>query len=170
MPNFASITPAALSDGLLYCKSALMPAAEADLYDPGTAGQPYDPVPMPYHAVAVASVLLSAVGLTGNTGSYVIMQTDLGDGTWYDVCWGSTTFTSGTASFLLYGSIQTAGAYQQTRAPGTAPTPAVGTNAIGLGGRIRFVGKATYTVTGGSPSPGGNGLFCTIRYRLLGRR
>jgi hypothetical protein len=170
MPNFASILAAPPSDGLLYCKSALLPAAEADLYDPGTAGQPYDPVPMPYHAVCVASVVLSAVNLTANTGSYVVLQTDLGSGDWFDVCWSNWTGTSGSAAFLFYGSIQTAGAFQQTRAVGTAPSPAVGTNAIPLGGRIRFTGKGSYSVNGGSPSPGGNGLFCTIRYRLVGRR
>jgi hypothetical protein len=133
-----------------------------------------DPAPVLYTEAVLASVVLTAVGsLTSNT-TYVVLQTDLGDGVWIDVAWCVWTGLSGSVTFVLSGGVAGANSFQQSRASGTAPG-SNGSNQIPLGGRIRFVGKSTINSSSSSPSPSPGpaplpGVAVTIRFKLLGLR
>jgi hypothetical protein len=162
MPVFAPTLPQPSLDGLAYCTAAVVPTTEGDLAAP---------VPTLYGQAASAVVELTANGATAPT--YVIMQTDFGDGVFVDVAWGQTSIVTGTATFVLSLFAQGPGAFQQTRAAGTAPG-GTGTNPLAaLGGRIRFVGqtgKAASPSPSPSPSPAGPPMLATIRLRFLGLR
>lgn len=145
--TFANATPGATTDGITYSSAAALPAAEGDLWN----GVRFDPIPVPYEAAIVASVELSVVGNPANNSAYVILQTDLGDGVWYDLAWCVWTGTTGSANFLLSAGVGGANSFQQSRAVGTAPA-GNGSNQCPLGARVRFVGKAT--LTAGSSTPG----------------
>lgn len=163
MTTFANTTVTPGTDGIYYAKGAVMPGAEADLFS-GGAG--YDPAPLPYEAAVVASVELSIAGtFTANT-TYVVLQTDLGDGVWFDLAWCVWSALTGSANFLLSAGATGANAFQQTRAVGTAPA-SNGSNQCPLGGRIRFVGKSSLTQSSSSSgSPGNPGVTVTIKYKL----
>jgi hypothetical protein len=95
------------------------------------------------------------------------MQTALA-GVWVDVAWLVTTFNQGTVTFVLCGGGhgQENNAFQQTRQAGQFPASS-SSNALPLGGQVRFVGKAT--AVGGSSSLAGTtaGITCTVTYKLL---
>ena len=148
MATFASITPTTEKDGIAYCTSAPVTTTEADL---GT------PISLIYHQALVASVALALGGTTSPT--YIVLQTDLGDGNWIDVAWLTTTDTTGTDLFLLSAGVAGANAAAQTRAAGTGPS-SNGSNQVPLGARFRFVGK-----TGANSK-----ATVTITYKLLGLR
>lgn len=160
--TFATATIGAQTDGLPYATGAVMTTSEASLFNQTPPGL-LDPVPLPYEAAVAAVVEMTVTGTPDATSAYVVAQTDLGDGVWLDVAWCLCTATSGTVTFLLSAGVAGAGVFQQTRAAGTAPGSS-GANQCVLGGRIRFVGKATFT-NGTSPK-----VTVTIRYRLLGLR
>lgn len=157
MATFANTTPSAMTDGLDYATAKVLTGTESSLQDEGV----YDPVPVAFGMGVFAIVRLTiAGGPSGNT-SYVVLQTDLGDGQWVDVAWVVTTETAnGTLTFALSGGAWASNAVAQTRASGTAPG-SNGSNSIPLGGRFRIVGKATLT-GGTSPS-----VTANIRYKLV---
>ena len=178
MVQFANAAPPAPTPGTPYAINHLMPAAEGSLSD-----QPpyiYDPVPLSNERAISAEVAFTQQGpITGITTCYVVMQTDWGDGNWVDAAWCNLTALPGAnpAVFTLFiGLDATNGAFQQTRAQGTAPTPANSGNTIALGARIRFVGKATVQSSSSSSSsssgaPGVQaGILVTIRHRVLPAR
>ncbi len=164
MPVFANINVTPAKDGLPYADAALMPALEADLFN-RTALSPYDPIPILYEAAIVAAVEFSVQGTFTGNSCYVVLQTDLGDGVWFDLAWCISTLTSGTANFLLSAGVGGANSFQQTRASGTAPS-SNSSNQCPLGGRVRFVGKASITGAGSSSSGAGPGVLVTIKYKL----
>lgn len=170
MATYANITPLASADGVTYASAVALTSTEADLYN-GTALDGQDPVAVVYGQAIVAVVQLSVTGKPAGNSTYVVMQTDMGDGVWIDVAWCMYTNNLVSQTFVLCGggagSINNA--FQQSRASGSTPTPqASGSNAMPLGGRVRFVGKAVFT--GGSSYVSGEsvGVTATIKYKLLG--
>lgn len=170
MTTTANIVPTAPTDGIPYCTTVPLTPQEADLGDGKLAPQP---IPVEYGQAIVAVVQLSLNGhVVGNT-SYVVMQTDCGDGVWVDVAWCMYTGSDAPATFVLcgggVGSINNA--FQQSRQPGQPPTPqTAGSNVVPLAGRVRFVGASKFV--GGSSSLAGlaTAVLATIRYKLLGLR
>lgn len=182
MPDnpYANIRPQVRFDGLLVADNVLMPAAEGELNN----NFPIDryPIPVGRTQAAFATVRFITQGsITSNT-TYVVMQTDMGDDVWVDLAWCRWTGTvanGGTPSasnpaivFCLSTIAWGAAALQASRVLGQDPG-ASNTNALPLGGRIRFTGKST--LVGGSASssssgfPGaGVGVKATIRVKLLG--
>lgn len=168
MPTFANTVPAANNDGILYASAVPLTGTEADLYN-GTALDGQDPIQVTYGQAIQAIVQLTVSGSPVGNNTYVVMQTDLGDGVWVDVAWCMYTQKNAPATFVLSGGVAGANAFQQTRVAGSPPTPqANGSNQIPLGGRVRFVGKAN--IYGGSSYVQGAfaGVLCTIKYKLLG--
>ncbi len=170
MPTFANITPIAKPDGIVYASSVPLISTEADLYN-GTAIDGQDPVQVAYGQAIVAVVQLVPNGIIVGNSTYVVMQTDLGDGVWIDVAWCFFNGTQAPATFVLcgggVGSINNA--FQQSRNSGSVPSPqANGSNAMPLGGRVRFVGKTV--MTGGSSAAPGvtTQIVATVTYKLLG--
>ncbi len=165
--TFASAIAGATTDGLPYATAKTVPAAEASLFNQTVPGL-FDPIPVPYEAAVVASIELSVTGGPASNASYVVLQTDLGDGVWYDLAWCIWTGTTGSANFLLSAGVGGANVFQQTRAVGTSPSSS-SSNQCPLGARIRFVGKATLGA-GGSSSSGSPGaapiVAATIKYKL----
>jgi hypothetical protein len=128
-------------------------------------------VPVLYNQAVSAIVEFTANGAT--PPAYCIMQTDWSDGVWADVAWCQTNITTGTATFALSSFTQGPGAFQQTRAAGTAPGGTGSNPVAALGGRIRFVGKTAAGASPSpspSPSPSGPPMLVTIRLRQLGLR
>lgn len=169
----ASITPGSSTDGLTYAASVPLTATEASLFG-GTGAVNPDPIGVEYGQAIVAVVQLTINGLIlgGNT-TYVVMQTDMGDGVWVDVAWCVTTFRQGTVTFLLCGGGVGAmnNAFAVSRDAGQPPSPqSSGSNAMPLGGRVRFVGKSSFT--GGSSSLAGvtTSVSATIKYKILSPR
>lgn len=161
-----NITPTAPTDGIVYANAVPLTSTEAVL---GDATQVDSVIPIAEGQTIVAVVKLSINGYVTANNSYVVLQTDLGDGTWIDVAWLVTSFRQGTATFVLCGGGLGAmnNAFQQSRGEGAVPTPqAVGSNAVPLGGRVRFVGKSLFT--GGSSSLAGltTSVSVTITYRI----
>src|SRR5215472_17972734 len=114
MPPYATGTPTvAQVDGVPYCTSRLCPAAEGDLWDrPVPPGQ--DPPAVLYGEAVSAVVEVQPQGIPAHT-TYVVLQTDWGDGVWTDVAW--LTYTGlALGVFVLSGGVSGANAYQQTRA------------------------------------------------------
>ncbi len=167
MVTYANVTPIAAVDGVPYATAVPLASTEADLFN--QLGGP-DPVPILYGQAILAIVKLVVSGSPGQNSTYVVMQTDLfGDGNWVDVAWALYTNTQVAQTFVLsaggVGSINNA--FQQSRASGSAPSSS-GSNQMALGGRIRFVGKTTFT-GGSSASSGGTiGVLATITYKILG--
>jgi len=83
MPTFANITPIAKPDGIVYASSVPLISTEADLYN-GTAIDGQDPVQVAYGQAIVAVVQLVPNGIIVGNSTYVVMQTDLGDGVWIE--------------------------------------------------------------------------------------
>lgn len=150
------------TDGVTYFQGAL-PAAEADLGSP---------VALPYAAAVVASVEFSAPGGPGGT-AYVVLQTDLGDGVFFDIAWVQWSVVAAGGNFLISGGVAGANAFQQTRAVGSAPGSS-GSNQCPFGARFRFVGKWSGGSSSSSSSPGGlapvGQVSVSIKYKVLGLR
>lgn len=161
-----SIIPLALIDGILHASVTPLTTTEATL---GNTGTP-DPIPVVEGQEIVAVVKLSVTGIIVAASTYVVLQTDLnGDGTWIDVAWLFWSGAQGNATFVLCGGGRGAmnGAFQQTRNSGQPPAvQANGSNAVPLGGRVRFVGKTT--MAGGSSSVSGTPtvVAATVTYKL----
>jgi hypothetical protein len=163
----ANILPTAESDGVTYSTAVPLTTTEADLGDSALTPAPLAVV---YGQVIVAVVQLSINGLITANTTYVVMQTDMGDGVWIDVAWIIWTGNQGSATFVLCGGVigSSSNSFQQSRTAGAVPTPqANGSNAVPLAGRVRFVGKTT--MTGGSSSLAGTTtrVAATIKYKLL---
>ncbi len=163
---FANIIPTALTDGIRYALNVPLTTTEASL---GDGLQSPDPIPIIEGQTIVAVVKLTVNGLIVGNNAYVVMQTDLGDGTWIDVAWLVWNGGQGTATFVLCGGGlgQMNNAFQQVRQVGQIPVvQTVGSNVVPLGGRIRFVGKAT--LVSGSSSIAGTTpqVLTTITYKL----
>lgn len=162
----ANIIPTALTDGIPYATNVPLVSTEADLGDGLKTPQP---IPIAEGQTIVAVVKLSINGHVTGNNTWLFLQTDLGDGAWVDMAWIFYNGTDGTATFVLCGGGLGAmnNAFQQSRKPGAAPaTQANGSNAVPLGGRVRFTGFATSV--GGSSSVAGTtaGVQATITYRL----
>lgn len=168
MTTFASITPTPKTDGIDYCVAAVVPAAEGDLQ--ATHQSPVPPR-SGFEMALFAVVQLTATGTPATNATYVVLQTDLGDGVWVDVAWCVWHGTSGTAVFILQAGSNGAVAFAAPRAAGTSPL-VTGFNPCALGGRFRFVGKSVLTSSSSSSSsssgvPGTTPeVTATIRYRL----
>ena len=162
----ANITPTAPTDGILYCTSVPITPGEASL---GDALVTPALIPVAQGQTIVAVVRLAVNGhITGNN-TFVFLQTDLGDGVWVDVAWCNTKITDGSATFVLCGGGVGAmnNAFGPLRLASSAPsTQANGSNAVPLGGRVRFTGFSA--LTGGSSSVSGTVplVQATITYRL----
>ena len=162
-----NLSPAAPTDGIPYATLVPLTTSEATL---GDAVKTPAIIPVAYGQVVVAVVRLVVNGLITGSNFYIVMQADLGDGVWYDVAWAVSTLGQGSATFVLsgggVGSVNNA--FAQTRQAGAFPAPqAVGSNAVPIGGRIRFVGKAT--LISGSSSVAGTTpqVLTTITYKLM---
>jgi hypothetical protein len=163
-----NIEPTAHSDGIAYATSVPLTSTEATL---GDALATPALIATTYGEAIVATVKLTASGLLIGNSTYVVLQMDMGDGLWVDMCWCFWNGTQGTATFVMSNGIAGANVFQQSRASGAVPTPqASGSNQLTLGGRLRFVGKTV--MTGGSSIALGStaGVVATIRYKLLGLR
>jgi hypothetical protein len=165
---WANIVPSSQVGGIYYCQNVVLPSFEADL---GV------PVSLIYHRALTAVVELTPVNVSVNT-SYVVLQTDVGDGVWCDVCGAGFSSTTGV-TFFFDASVQNANTVvQQTRAQGTPPSPLAGSNPISLGARFRFTGQANLTgssssassATSSTSSGGGVYILATVRYHLTGLR
>ena len=166
MTTTANIIPTAESDGLVYCTSVPLASTEAHL---GDNLKTPDPIAVVEGQTIVAVVKLSINGIVTGNNSYIVMQTDLGDGTWIDVAWIVWTGSQGNATFVMCGGGLGAmnNSFQQSRQAGSAPAiQANGTNQVPLGGRVQFVGKSVFV--GGSSSLAGvtTSVAATITYRL----
>ncbi len=168
--NPASITPTAGSDGIIYANQVPLTTTEASLFG-GTGALAPDPIPTEYGQAICATIQLTINGLITGSTAYVIMQMDMGDNVWVDMNWLVSTIGQGTATFVFSNGIAGANTLQQSRNPGQPPTPqSNGSNQLALGGRIRFVGKAT--LISGSSSIAGTTpqVLVNIRYKVLGLR
>lgn len=179
MTAFANSPPARGTDGVPYCTAAPIPAAEGSLFN--LSSPPFfDPVAVLYGEAVQAVVQLSLQGAIGSQSSYVVMQTDLGDDVWIDVAWLSwSSGPTGTATFVLSGGVAGANSFQQSRSVGTAPSPPNDARQFPMGGRLRFVGKATITASSSSSSSSARSsgapavtpaVLATIKYKQLGLR
>ena len=162
----ANIIPLAATDGIVYCTNTPLVANEAVLGDALVCPAV---VPIVEGQTVVAVVQLSANGVITGNQTFVFLQTDLGDGTWIDVAWAYWNNVTGSATFVLCGGGLGAmnNAFQQSRNSNSAPTPqANGSNAVPLGGRVRFTGFAK--MTGGSSSAPGvaTAITATITYKI----
>ncbi len=149
----ANITPTAPTDGIPYATQVPLAPTEATL---GDALKCPPIIPIADGQTIVAVVKLTVNGLITAGNAYVVLQTDLDNNTWIDVAWLVSTIGQGTATFVLCGGGLGAmnNAFQQVRQVGQVPVvQTVGSNATPLGGRCRFVGKAT--LASGSSSVAG---------------
>ena len=144
---FANVQAAAGTGGVLYADAVPVTSTEADLFNQPIPYR-FDPVAVPSeHEVLLAIIQLRINGGPATNSTYIVLQTDLGDGVWVDVSWIVWTGTSGTATFCMSSGPAGGITFLQTRAAGTSPGTS-GTNKIPLGGRIRFVGKVAYAFAG----------------------
>lgn len=162
----ANIVPLAQTDGVRYALGVPLTTTEAVL---GDALRTPALISITEGQTIVAVINLTINGLITGSNAYIVMQTDLGDGTWIDVAWIVWTGGQGTVTFVVCGGGLGAmnNAFQQSRVAGQAPVvQANGSNAVPLGGRVRFVGKAT--LISGSSSVAGTTpqVLTTITYRL----
>ena len=159
----ANITPTLGTDGIPYATNVPITFNEADLGDGVLTPKP---IAVVEGQTIVAVVTLTVNGLIVGSNAYVVMQTLLG-GQWIDVAWLVSTNGQGAAVFVLCGGGLGAmnNAFQQSRQAGQFPSSS-SSNAVPLGGQVRFVGKAT--AVGGSSSLSGTtaGITATITYRL----
>lgn len=169
MTAFANTTPAPGTGGMPYATGTPVTGTEADLFN--QARPPFfDPVPVPSEHEAVLAVIQLAIsGNVSSNTTYIVLQTDLGDGLFVDVAWIQWNGTSGNATFVISAGGSQGRAIQMTRTAGTSPG-ASGSNQIPLGGRIRFVGKASLGVGSSSSSSSPQsigGVSATIKYLFL---
>lgn len=165
VPAF-NITPLAPSDGIVYCTSVPITPPEAAL---GDNVQVESIVPVSSGQTIVALVKLTVNGSIVGNNTFVFLQTDLGNGVWVDVAWCNTRISVGTVYFVLCGGGLGAmnNAFGPLRNHGSAPaTQANGSNAVPLGGRIRFTGFSN--LVGGSSSLAGTIplVQATITYHI----
>lgn len=170
MPDNINIVPTAGTDGVLYANAVPLTSTEASLRG-GTGAETTDPIPVTYGQAILAVVQLSINGFITGNSTYVVLQTDLGDGVWIDVAWLFWNATTGSATFVLcgggVGGINNA--FQHTRNSGQVPQPQQsGSNSMPLGGRVRFVGKTVMTAGSSSAAGVSTAVTATIRYKLLG--
>lgn len=170
----ANIVPEPADDGIAYAVAVPLTPTEADV-NGGTGVQITAPIPTVYGQAIAAVVKLTANGIIVGNSTYVVMQMDMGDGVWADMCWCFWTGTQGNATFVFSNGIAGANVFQQSRNNGQVPLNSSsvqgnGYNQMALGGRIRFVGRSV--MTGGSSSAPGvaTQITVTIRYRLQGLR
>jgi len=167
VPTNVNITPTAESGGIVYANAVPLTPTEAALGD--ALVTPSAIIPIVEGQTIVAVVQLSINGFITGNGTFVFLQTDLGDGTWIDVAWCFYNKTQASSTFVLCGGGLGAmnNAFEQTRKSGSAPvTQANGSNAVPLGGRVRFSGFST-TVGGSSSAPGvSTRVSATITYKL----
>jgi hypothetical protein len=170
MTQYANIQVGPNTDGLVYALNTPLTSTESDLFNQQYPAQ-LDPISVTFGEAILAIVQITALGGILTDTAYCVLQTDLGDGVWVDCAWCLTTETSGEQTFVLSAGIAGNNAFQQTRQPGTAPG-SNGSNQMALGGRIRFVGKATVSQSSSSSaSPGVVSIVqVTIKYKLLGLR
>lgn len=166
----ANIIPTALTDGIAYATGVPVTFQEAALGDALVCPAI---IPVVEGQTIVAVVKLTVSGFVTGNNTWVFMQTDLGDGTWIDVAWVFWNDTQGTATFVICGGGLGAmnNAFRQSRANNAAPTPqANGSNAVPLGGRVRFTGYSRGT--GGSSNAAGvtSSVSATITYKLQNPR
>ncbi len=159
------------SDGVLYANRSIMPAAEGDLFN----AQGQDPFAIPYQEAIAAKITFEIQGNVLSNAAYVVMQTDMGEGIWFDVAWCNFSGIAGPMHFYMSAGIAGVLVFQQTRQPGTTPTPSNSGNQMCLGGRIRFVGKATVGASSSSSSSSGApapvpAILVSLRYKLLALR
>lgn len=172
MAATVNITPTAPTDGLVYASAVPLTLTEATLGG-GSGAQTPEPISVAFGQTLVAVIQLTVNGIIVGNNTYVVLQTDLGDGVWIDVAWIVWTGSQGTATFVMCVPPSFTGTWvsQQTRQPGSSPTTqANGSINLALGGRVRFVGKAT--AVGGSSSLAGSNtvVSVTIKYKLHGLR
>ncbi len=166
----ANIIPTAGTDGIAYAIAVPLTSTEADL-NGGTGVEITAPIPTTFGQAVAAVIQLSINGIITGNSTYVVLQMDMGDGVWIDMNWLFWTQTQGTATFVFSNGVAGANTIQQSRLAGSVPNPqASGSNALALGGRLRFVGRTQ--MTGGSSSAPGvsTAVRATIRYKLLGLR
>ncbi len=166
MAATVNITPTALTDGVLYASAVPITISEAVL---GDAVSTPSVVPVTEGQSVVAMVNLAANGHFVSANTFVFLQTDLGDGNWVDVAWCNSRVGDGSQRFILCGGGLGAmnNAFGPLRQSGSAPaTQANGSNAMPLGGRIRFTGFTNFA--GGSSSLAGlnAAVLATISYKL----
>lgn len=165
----ANITPTAPTDGVVYASAVPLTPTEAVL---GDALVVPVLIPTSYNEAISAVIQLSANGIITGNSTYVVLQMDMGDEVWVDLCWCFWTGTQGSATFVFSNGIAGANVFQQTRNADQVPLNSSsvqgnGSNQLTLGGRIRFVGKTVMT-SGSSSAPGvATVVTATIRYRLL---
>lgn len=160
----ANITPTAADDGIAYATGVPLTTTEAVL---GDALVCETLIPTAFNQAISAVVKLTVSGYIVAASTYVVMQMDMGDGVWVDMCWCFWDGRQGTATFVMSNGIAGANVFQQSRQAGQVPQPqANGSNQLALGGRIRFVGKSS--MAGGSSNVAGTAtaVTATIRYRL----
>ncbi len=163
-----NIIPTAIVDDTTYAASVPLTSTEAVL---GDAIEVAAIIPTTFNEAISAVIQLSINGLVVGNTTYIVLQMDMGDDVWVDMNWLVWTGNQGTAIFVFSNGIAGANVFQQTRGVGQPPTPqAVGSNQMTLGGRLRFVGKASFV--GGSSSLAGvtTSVSATIRYRLQALR
>jgi hypothetical protein len=182
MVQWAGIQLQPKTDGIAYCQATPLTSQEVDLFSMPTPA--LDLVPVLYNQAFLAVVQLALSQVVAQNTSYVVAQSDLGDGAWVDLAWCLWTALSGSATFTLTGGSSGDNAFQQSRLPGQAPG-FTGSNRCMLGGRLRFVGAATLAASlaasssaaalqASSSSPTGAPVFpqcqASIHYRVLGLR
>lgn len=163
----ANVVPRPAIDGLVYSTDVPLTTTEADLGDGLLTPAP---ISVEYGQVIVAVVKLTINGLIVANNTYVVMQTDMGDGVWVDCAWVVWTGNQGSATFVLVGGGLGAqnNAFQQSRALNQSPQPqAAGSNAVPVAGRVRFTGKSSFS--GGSSSLAGvpTRVTATIKYKVM---
>lgn len=174
MAATVSITPTASGDGITYSDAVPLTTSEADVRG-GTNAQISTTIPTNFGEAICAIVQLTVSGIVVTNSSYIVMQMDMFDGVWIDLCWCFWNGKQGTAIFVMSNGIAGANAFQQTRQSGEVPVNSSsvqgnGSNQLALGGRIRFVGKAV--TSGGSMAAGGvlGQISVTIKYRIQSLR
>jgi len=164
---FANAAMAQLLDGIIYSNLVPLTNQEVDL---STQATPYgfDPLPVKFGQAFHAGVLLTTQGSVPAETCYIVAQTGNDNVNWIDLAWIVSTITTGSQYFVLTGGGFGNNALQQTRAVNTAPGSS-GSNAIPLGGLLRFVGRTTL---GSSSSPSGTiaAVLATITCKILGLR
>lgn len=167
-----NLIPTAPTDGIAYATSVPLTSTEAVL---GDALEVPTIIPTTYGEAVVAVVQLTANGIVVGNSTYVVLQQDMGNGVWVDLCWCFWTGVQGSATFVFSNGIAGANVFQQSRNSGQVPLASggaqgSGSNQMTLGGRLRFVGKTV--MTGGSSSAPGvsTSVTATIHYKLLALR
>ena len=173
MTTSANIVPTPETDGIAYCTNVPITFTEADLGDGVNCSHP---IPIAVGDQLMAVVQLSINGYITGNNTYVVMQTDMGDGVWIDLSWIVWNGNQGSVTYSMFTPFATGAPTpsQQTRAIGASPGAASSGKQIGSGpfGRIRFTGQSFPFVGGSSSSPGAGPTLvsATIKYKILAQR